>query len=84
MLLITTLATISLLLLLWLVIQRAWQRSFPEIAGNDALAGQFRCGNCGCGSVCERTGEDVTRETGGPFQLEEPATELWKDRGRPS
>lgn len=37
-----------LLTSLWVLVQRAWQRSFPEEGDGDVLACRGNCGSCGC------------------------------------
>lgn len=54
---IVSIVSLALLLIAWLAIQRAWQRAFPEAAGEDALSGRLGCRGCGCGEECRR-GDD--------------------------
>jgi len=35
---------------LWLLVQRLWQRSFPEYTDADALANRSGCSGCNCGN----------------------------------
>jgi ferredoxin len=49
----------------WLVVQRAWMRSFPGASPDpDALSGRLGCHGCGeCERNCERqSGEPATAE----------------------
>ena len=55
--LITYIAAILILvflMILWVVIQGFWRRTFDEhISDPDVLAGRRNCGNCGCTTICE-------------------------------
>ena len=74
-LLLTSTAVTLLLLLLWLAVQRSWQRSFPERSGIDALAGRFGCGNCACATVCERRQEQDGQDRRSEALKAEPTKE---------
>ncbi len=41
---------------LWILVQTAWRRTFPEAVGadGDALAGRLGCADCHCSEPCER------------------------------
>ena len=46
---------IGAVLAVWLGVQRAWARTFPDAAGDpDALAGRLGCYGCRCTGTCER------------------------------
>ena len=50
------------LMLLWIVIQSLWRRTFREnIADDDVLAGRTKCANCGCTTVCELKGKEIAQ-----------------------
>ena len=50
-----------LLLLGWVLVQRAWRRHFftTDVEG-DVLAGRGDCGNCGCATPCDSDADQTT------------------------
>jgi hypothetical protein len=45
---------IVLMMILWVVIQGWWRRTFADyVSDEDVLAGRSRCGDCGCSAICE-------------------------------
>jgi hypothetical protein len=43
------------LMLVWVMIQFWWRKTFAEhLSDDDVLAGRTSCSNCGCTAVCER------------------------------
>jgi hypothetical protein len=64
---LTALVVMSVLTVLWLYIQRRWQRHFPKqgSADGDALANRIGCQGCTCDkSQCQQhTQKPTTRET---------------------
>jgi hypothetical protein len=52
---LTGVAAIVLVSLAWLVVQRLWQRQFPDHADVDAMAHRSGCHGCNCGEArCDR------------------------------
>ncbi|MEQ8520176.1 MAG: hypothetical protein RLN79_04575 [Cytophagales bacterium] len=46
---------IIIMMIIWVFIQNIWKNTFKDhLADEDALAGRSSCGNCGCGSICEK------------------------------
>ena len=41
------------LMILWLIVQRQWGKSFYDQNNHDVLADRSTCGNCGCITYCE-------------------------------
>ncbi|MFQ5445559.1 MAG: hypothetical protein ACE5FF_01385 [Saprospiraceae bacterium] len=42
------------LMILWVVVQSLWGKTFSEhLTDEDVLADRRSCGNCGCTTVCE-------------------------------
>lgn len=43
------------LMLAWVIVQYLWRLAFMDKhSSEDVLAGRGDCGNCGCGTVCQR------------------------------
>ena len=52
------------LMVVWYIVQRLWGDSFSDyISDDDVLAARGGCGNCGCGTACEKKKFDI-RNTG--------------------
>jgi hypothetical protein len=57
---------ITVVLVAWLAVQRAWGRAFPGRApGGDALQGRTGCHGCTCDGTCENktTARDAALDT---------------------
>jgi hypothetical protein len=55
-----TIGAIAILCAVWLGVQLAWRRAFPDAAGDpDALAGRMGCHGCGCTDVCEKRASET-------------------------
>lgn len=53
---LTGMAAIVVIMVVWVGIQGAWRRAFPETFSDpDVLAGRMGCHGCGCTDVCART-----------------------------
>jgi hypothetical protein len=51
----TGVGTLVAVLLVWVGVQGAWRRTFPEFGGDpDVLAARGACNGCGCAEVCAR------------------------------
>jgi len=64
--LVVTMAFMTVLSCLWLVVQRLWQRHVPEqgFAGGDALSNRSGCHGCSCDqAVCEEPGVNTNTTT---------------------
>lgn len=49
------------LMLVWLIVQTLWGRTFAEyLSDEDVLADRRSCGNCGCATACRRREEAET------------------------
>ena len=54
-------AGIAAMMAMWVVVQLAWRRTFPEACGDpDALAARSGCGSCAHDSDCNRQPDDIT------------------------
>ena len=42
------------LLIIWIVVQSWWGKTFADqLSDDDVLAGRTSCSNCGCTAICE-------------------------------
>jgi len=56
-------AGVVTVMLVWIAIQSAWRRVFPEACSDpDVLAGRAQCGGCNRGGVCRRRGSGTSEE----------------------
>jgi len=59
---VTGLAAIAIVLVCWVGVQSAWNKTFPDPAGDpDALAGRLGCHGCGCATPCDEATRDQNR-----------------------
>ena len=43
------------LMLVWTLVQSVWKKLFADhITDEDVLAERRSCGNCGCGTICQK------------------------------
>jgi hypothetical protein len=68
--LIIAVGGIVAMMLLWIVVQTIWRRTFAEyLSDEDVLADRRSCGNCGCTTACEvKRGGMATTESEIPFK----------------
>jgi hypothetical protein len=49
------------LMVLWVVVQGWWRKTFREhVVDDDVLAGRTKCGNCGCTTICQDIGTHLS------------------------
>ena len=61
--LIIAIAGIVGVMMLWVGVQAIWRKMFRNyIEDEDVLADRRSCGNCGCGTICQRKVTDSRKD----------------------
>jgi len=60
--LLTAITAIVGLMLLWIIVQALWGKTFAEhVSDEDVMAGRTKCGNCGCTTLCKTRNEQLSK-----------------------